>query len=455
MIDKYVSVPLNSRNAKYFKDLGYELPQNTELSNAKLGYSRGTEIKVKVSDLKKGSKIKVKRTCDACSREDLVSWRDMGSTELCSTCSRSKHSSGKNNPMYGRVLSPESRQEATEKLIARTFTKLGYSTYEDFTKALFNYIEKTGFSPTSSQVENKFSLSKQTILNIINRKNRRDLLFCNMSTSSSEIEILNFLKTIYSGEIIVNDRSVLNGKELDIYLPELKLAIEFNGLFWHSEDKVGKKYHYDKYIECKNKDIALYTIWEHIYKDSSEKVLGFLKALIEPKRRVYARKCNIVSDEDKLKAYIKQHHLQGVRHGGEYLGLEFQGNIVMAISVSKHHRGGNTEALNRVCFSEYHVLGGLQKLLKHLNKEVITWSDNAYSPFGTMYQNNNFILEEELKPDYFYTRGNGEYLSKQSQMKSNTGCPEGMTELEWATQRGLFRVWDCGKKRWRWTPGSI
>ena len=42
-------------------------------------------------------------------------------------------------------------------------------------------------------------------------------------------------------------------------------------------------------------------------------------------------------------------------------------------------------------------------------------------------------------------------LSKQSQSKRNSGCPKGMTELEWANSRGLSRIWDCGKTRWEFS----
>jgi G:T-mismatch repair DNA endonuclease (very short patch repair protein) len=68
-----------------------------------------------------------------------------------------------------------------------------------------------------------------------------------------EREVYEFILSLYNKEIIRNDRTVLNGKELDIYLPDYNLAIEFNGLYWHSEDYVGKNYHLNKTIECEKK----------------------------------------------------------------------------------------------------------------------------------------------------------------------------------------------------------
>jgi hypothetical protein len=65
-----------------------------------------------------------------------------------------------------------------------------------------------------------------------------------------------------------------------------------------------------------------------------------------------------------------------------------------------------------------------------------------------MYENAGFDLEEELKPDYFYCDNHDNAFSKQSKKKSLTGCPKNVKEWEWCYQNGLYRVWDCGKKRW-------
>ena len=56
----------------------------------------------------------------------------------------------------------------------------------------------------------------------------------NTISSIKENEVYNFIKENYKGEIILNDRKILNGMELDIYIPNLNLAFEYNGLYWHS-----------------------------------------------------------------------------------------------------------------------------------------------------------------------------------------------------------------------------
>jgi hypothetical protein len=111
-----------------------------------------------------------------------------------------------------------------------------------------------------------------------------------------------------------------------------------------------------------------------------------------------------------------------------------------------------------LCFKAgYQIVGGASKLFSHcVNwcknngiKKIISWSDNRWSN-GSIYKNLNFILEQELGSDYAYVNIDNpkERISKQSQMKCNTGCPKDKSEKEWALENGLSRIWDCGKVRW-------
>ena len=135
------------------------------------------------------------------------------------------------------------------------------------------------------------------------------------------------------------------------------------------------------------------------------------------------------------------------------------------MTVSKHHRQnieGNPLILNRLCFKNgYTIQGGASKLFKYLKNwaigegydRIISWSDSCWTE-GKIYEILDFELVKEYDPDYFYWDSiNNKYLSKQSQKKSNTGCPKEITEKEWALQKGLFRIWNCGKKLWQYEKG--
>lgn len=72
--------------------------------------------------------------------------------------------------------------------------------------------------------------------------------------SKGEKEIVNYIKSIYNGIVLENDKKIIHPYELDIYLPEINIAIEFNGTYWHSS-KCGKdkNYHLKKSKLCEKK----------------------------------------------------------------------------------------------------------------------------------------------------------------------------------------------------------
>lgn len=202
----------------------------------------------------------------------------------------------------------------------------------------------------------------------------------------------------------------------------------------------------------------------HIFSDEwldrRNQCVGFIRAhagLFE--RKVGARSCE-VREVEKAEAvsFLKAFHIQGAnRLGIIYFGLYHRDELLGLMSLGRHSRqiAENRIVMDRLCFRVgVQVVGGPSKMMKVAARwakeqpydEVVTFSDSRWTD-GALYGRMGFELERRLKPDYSYTR-RGWRFSKQSQRKNTTGCPEGMTELEWATCRGLTRVYDAGKKRW-------
>ncbi|RLG44954.1 MAG: hypothetical protein DRN81_03210 [Thermoproteota archaeon] len=434
--ETHVLIKLNSRNIKRLLELGYKIPQTTKVKNSKYGYEWGTTVDIRICDLSQGSKIPVTRVCEDCGKEEIKPYREILLAPLCKSC-RSK---GSGNQFYGKHHSKETIDKIRNKN-----RKLKDGT-------VINFIDSIDASACSGYVADKLGISPTTIAKIVNRNDRRDLFY--RYVSGIEQELRDLVQMNYPGEVLTNYRKLPNVKELDIYLPELGIAFEMNGLHWHSEAKVPKSYHFNKYKACLDNNVKLYTIWEDQWLNNNTLMRGFIQKLITPTKRLYARKCEICTDKTQIRAFIQKHHIQGICNLTDiYLGLTYNGNIVMAVTVGKHHRNTNKDLfiLNRVCFSEYSIVGGLDKLLRRLPRPLISWSDNCYSPMGDLYKNAGFTLEAELKPDYFYTKGWGIRISKQSMQKANTGCPKHITEAEFAREQGLYRIWDCGKKRWKLT----
>ena len=277
-------------------------------------------------------------------------------------------------------------------------------------------------------------------------------------------EIYNELKE-YNIKCELNTRQVIKPLELDIYLPDYNFAIEFNGNVWHSEYmikniKAAKYKHLNKTKLCEEKGIRLFHIFEHQWENRKDQILNFIKTILRLNEiNVPARKCLV--DHSSANDFINKNHIQGnTNHVLRYFNLVYNGEIVASLTASKHHRqntNNNDIILSRLCFkNNTNVQGGSSKLFKYFKiwsqeqgyDNIISWSDNCWTQ-GNIYKVLNFELEKEYYPDYFYYNvKTHEVKSKQSQKKSLTGCPKETLERDWCIKNNLYRIWDCGKKKW-------
>lgn len=284
-------------------------------------------------------------------------------------------------------------------------------------------------------------------------------------SSYGEQEIFDYVCSILPVGTIVkeNDRTILSPKELDIYIPDKKIAIEFNGLYWHSEQS-GKtrNYHKEKWELCKQKGIQLITIWEDDWRYKKDVIKSMLahKLGVSNSPRVFARK-TIVKPVDSTTArdFCDLYHIQGACGGTYYLGLYTKGvnrqtDELVAISVWRKNK--NDIYLDRYCTSQT-VVGGFSKLLAHAKAlftqegfdHIITFADREVSD-GSLYERTGFKVDSYLRPDYRYVREGKRYHKFGFRLKRFKNDPEllyrkGLTEGQLAELNELVRVWDCGK----------
>jgi len=257
--------------------------------------------------------------------------------------------------------------------------------------------------------------------------------------------------------------SVQSHSIADIYVPEKSFAIVYNENGKVCELILGKEARNNqikKTKACRAQGIRLFHIFEHQWQNRQIQILNFIKSILGVNStKVSARKCTITNDE--CRQFFKDNHIQGYGQGTiKYFNLVFYEEIVASMTASKHHRQ-NTDSsaiiLNRLCFKDgFNIQGGSSKLFKKFLEwareeeynEVVSWSDSAWTD-GGIYEVLGFTLDESYGPDYFYWDiKNCRMISKQSQQKKKTGCPDGMTEREWCIERGLYRIWGAGKRRW-------
>lgn len=296
--------------------------------------------------------------------------------------------------------------------------------------------------------------------------------------SSGEDAVAKFLSIFTAVER--RDRNILKPKELDIVLPEHKLAVEYCGMFWHSHgdkkhEKDNKTNHINKYMGCQKAGIRLITMYETEWLERPRQVKRILRAAIGKLRgRVLARKCEVRAvGSPEAHVFYDKYHVQGGTGNGDHYGLYWRGKLVacMRFTLGSNDRGSNTNrewTLSRYA-TRVNVVGGASKLFTAFLRDknppsVKSFSDNRYYS-GGMYEQLGFTLERENKEDYqvwspklglrpkphYQRRVLQKRLEDHGVQDTYDHDADTRTEAEMTYLMGARRIYDCGKKSWRWT----
>lgn len=313
------------------------------------------------------------------------------------------------------------------------------------------------------------SLLSDTSLEVFS-KNSRDINITMKPvwTSKAEIEILDFLTELGIDVDKSRNRSLLNGSELDIVIPSMKIAIEYNGLYWHTESK-GKNstYHLSKTKSCNAIGYSLIHIFEDEWVLKKDLVKGKLKHMLGLSNgiRIGARQCEIRPISNKLKnKFLKESHIQGVDRSNISLGAYYSSVLVGVMTFnSKRNMTKNDEGvfeLSRFAtHSDYIVIGLASKMLKYFTREydvnsILSFADRRWTldPHNNMYTKLGFDLVNIVKPSYaYYNSSVDKYkrfhkfgFGKSALRKKYPDLDFKKTEKELTIELGYDRIWDCG-----------
>jgi hypothetical protein len=277
----------------------------------------------------------------------------------------------------------------------------------------------------------------------------------NRFTSSYENQISELLEK-FGVEYIRNDRKVLRGKELDIYVPSKKLAIEINGIFWHQDiDGSKRNYHLDKTEACEKESIRLLHITDKEIDDNMKLITNVLKSSLGLNETIYARKCELkqISSSVFLNFNL-ENHLQGNINSSIRYGLFYQGNLVSVMGFAKPRFNKNYQyEITRFCNkSGINVVGGASKLFKHFIKEhspnsVISYCDRRFFT-GITYEKIGMNFIRVTPASYVWVHNNtGEVLSRyrtqKHMLKEND---PNISETEYMISKGYMKIYDSGQK---------
>lgn len=268
-----------------------------------------------------------------------------------------------------------------------------------------------------------------------------------------EDDIADIIKPL---EYEQNNRSILNGKEIDIYIPSLKLGIEYNGLRWHSE-QFGKdrNYHIGKLNECNEKGIKLIQIFEDEWINRKDIVISKIKHIANidtNKKKIFARKCNVKEvNKEEAKDFLNKNHIQGYVGASVYLGLFYENELIGLMGFKKEKDG--YWDLNRFATdNNYNCVGAGGKLFKYFVKnydfkEIKSFADRRWTtnPTDNLYIKLGFEFVEFLKPDYRYFIGGDierhhKFGFRKQILHKKYGLPLTMTENEMTKKLGFYKI---------------
>lgn len=325
--------------------------------------------------------------------------------------------------------------------------QLYFKCYNDreFTKQIISELPQN----TVMQLAIKLNISHNLAYSLLSRLDLFEYIDITTSnTSFYEQEIADF---IGKDLCVLNDRQALAPYELDIYVPSKKLAIEFNGTYWHSSLMKNKNYHFNKSILAEKAGIRLIHIYEYEWTDPimQQKIKMMLNiALGRCNNKIYARQCTIKQITNKEASVLNnQIHLQGHRNAQVTYGLFYEDKLVQLMSFShtkynKNLKSSDDWEIIRGCpGSNNIVIGGVSKLLKHFIRQHHPATIFSYCDFnkfnGKSYENAGMAFIGYTGPDMKWLLKNGQVVNRQ---------PGKHTELKNAAKA---KIYGAGSKKYK------
>ena len=261
--------------------------------------------------------------------------------------------------------------------------------------------------------------------------------------SDGEIELGNLISTFYDGEINRNNRGVIYPQELDVYLPDVKIAFEYDGLYWHGDEKKQDNlYHKKKTDACSAKGVRLYHIYEDDWKYKRPAVECFLKRVLNhPIPEIEASVCDFTTlTIENASEFMEVNSLYGKHDYNTAYSLRHDGSIVSVLVGKKDETSFTIKYIQDA--NGVQVIGAFERFVSeikglHTNKTIFFDVDRRFDT-SSNYTDKGFIFEGFIQPDY-------EYFTKDCRIPNNN-----IEEFLENSVR-VSKIYDCGYERLRLT----
>jgi very-short-patch-repair endonuclease len=276
-----------------------------------------------------------------------------------------------------------------------------------------------------------------------------------------EISLVEAIQEIYSGAMAFNNKTVIAPRHLDIYFSDKKLAIEVDGLYWHSAgskaiSRESKNKHRDKTDDAAKAGVQLLHFTDKEITEKKNLVLSMVKSRLGISNKLYARKCSVQELTAKqTREFMEKNHISGNAVAKINLALTYEDKNVQVVSFKKPRFSSEAdwELIRFATEIDYTVIGGFQKLLSYFRQmhsgSILSYCDKRYGT-GKVYELAGFKHIRTTEPGYFWTFG-GKCLTRYQTQKSKLKDLLGHKFIDGTEDESMFaakyrKFWDCGHK---------
>ena len=321
--------------------------------------------------------------------------------------------------------------------------------------------------PGAKIINDRLSKLSSNLLTTKNQKKEFKKTF----VSKAENEIYDYLSS--NGiKLEKTCRNLISG-ELDLVDHNKKIAIEYDGIYFHSEKFKDKNYHLDKTIKCNEKGYRLIHIFEDEWIENKDLVLSKLSHIfgLNKNEKIYARNCIIkpISSKEKNQ-FLDKNHIQGKDKSKIYYGAFYNNKLVAVMcfsktTLSKKETENDWELTRFATDINYNIIGIGSKMIAHFIKNndvknIISFADRRWVDINNnIYEKLGFVKVSISSPDYYYVGTKGLHknmrihktnLRKEKIKKMFKIDITGKTELELATELGYVRTYNCGLIKYKY-----
>lgn len=263
--------------------------------------------------------------------------------------------------------------------------------------------------------------------------------------SFAQRQLFDFIESIYGGLILKNDKTLIAPYQIDIYIPELKLGIQFDGLFYHNTKHKKKGYHLMKTNLCREKGIRIIHVFEYDWMNNRQVVKEKIKSAFGVfEKTVQFDECLVKEvEQEHCNQFLLENHLYEVKKSEKRIGLFYNQQLVFVMTFIKKKC---CYELNNMCTKKGYFVKGIENLSRYfsmIHNKIITYVDIRYED-ETLIQKIGFKKVGQTRPNFCYYKNNYRVSRNQQKEFLRQKYDEKLTKEQNMIFSGFNIVYDCG-----------